>query len=297
LGETSELLRELVLAQVDEQKSDIDTLRRVFAKHDPENRGYIDAFDFETFGHEMGYSGTTDELEDLFAAMDTNHDGLIDWDEYTAFFSKESDAGGNVAAELRRSMFDGAHDTSDLRVLRKMFDKEDANTNGELDLKEFRKLCKALGFLGTDMEVTQAFRTADSGGSGTIDWEEFRGWYQAKNPDSVMRQLILEKQKEENKYTLLKTFFDKMDKDKTGALDRAEFKALAKVINLDAKPKQLEEYFKQIDYDKNGTIDFEEFKEWFSTTVRAHPGWLSTISVFRSKPVFVWRFCVGAQGA
>jgi calmodulin len=264
LGETSELLRELLLAQVDEQSSDIDTLRRVFAKHDPENRGYVEAFDFETFGNELGYSGTKDELEDLFAAMDTNHDGLIDWDEYTAFFSKESSEGGEAAADMRRSVFDGAHDTSDLRVLRKMFEKEDTNTNGQLDLKEFERLCKALGFLGTDVEVTQAFRTADSGGGGAIDWEEFRGWYQAKNPDSVMRQLILQKQKEENKYIVLKTFFDKMDKDKSGDLDRAEFKALAKAINLDARPKQLEAYFKQIDYDRSGTIDFDEFKEWYS---------------------------------
>jgi CRP-like cAMP-binding protein/Ca2+-binding EF-hand superfamily protein len=99
-----------------------------------------------------------------------------------------------------------------------------------------------------------------------MDWEEFRAWYQAKNPDSVMRAVILEKQKEENKFTLLKNFFDKMDKGKTGALDRAEFRGLCKAISLDANPKQLDVYFKQIDYDKNGTIEFEEFKEWFVTT-------------------------------
>jgi hypothetical protein len=41
----------------------------------------------------------------------------------------------------------------------------------------------------------------------------------------------------------------------------------------------------------------KEIGNFFHATVRARPGRSSALSVLRSKSVFVWRFCMGAQGS
>lgn len=267
LGESTDMLRGLLVEQLEENKVTIDTLRVVFAKHD-NGRGFIDKFDFDVFSEQLGYSGDTSDLEDMFAAMDTNNDDLIDWDEWVDYFLPVvADNEDVTREEVRRNLFEKyTGDSIDLKVLRQYFDSVDINNNGSLDIREFRKLCGKLGFIGTELEITESFNRADEDGGGGIDWNEFRDWYNAKNPDAVQQAIAKKREDEESSTAMLKGMFEKFDQDGNGVLQRSEFKKMAKAIKLDANAKQCETYFKDIDKDKSGEIEYEEFAVWYATS-------------------------------
>jgi len=53
------------------------------------------------------------------------------------------------------------------------------------------------------------------------------------------------------------------DRDGSGAIDQAEFRALVASLGLLIPAEEVENTFKAIDLDNNGTIEFEEFFQWF----------------------------------
>jgi len=55
------------------------------------------------------------------------------------------------------------------------------------------------------------------------------------------------------------------DRDGSGAIDMAEFRALVASLGLMIPADEVENTFRAIDLDNNGTIEFEEFFQWFHT--------------------------------
>ena len=53
------------------------------------------------------------------------------------------------------------------------------------------------------------------------------------------------------------------DRDNSGAIDMAEFRALVASLGLLIAPEEVENTFRAIDLDGNGTLEFEEFFQWF----------------------------------
>jgi len=53
------------------------------------------------------------------------------------------------------------------------------------------------------------------------------------------------------------------DRDGSGAIDKAEFRALVASLGLLIPAEEIENTFRAIDLDDNGTIEFEEFYQWF----------------------------------
>jgi len=53
------------------------------------------------------------------------------------------------------------------------------------------------------------------------------------------------------------------DRDGSGAIDMAEFRALVASLGLLIPAEEVENTFRAIDLDNNGTLEFEEFYQWF----------------------------------
>jgi calcium-binding protein CML len=264
LGDSAAILQELMVTQLDADKVDGDTLRRVFAKHDNDGNGYIDAFEFDVLVEELGYNGKVDDMKDLFKQMDKDNNGLIDWQEFVAYFGSAAKGGGKIVADLRRNLFNKFTDQAlDLRDLRKVFDKFDKDGDGQIEPDEFYRAAKNLGWSGTEEELDESFMRADADGNGTIEWPEFRDWYKSKNPDAVVKMMQEMEGSDENAIAMLKELFDKHDSDSNGELSMKEFFKMAKSIKLATKKAELERMFRDMDVDKGGTIDFGEFKDWY----------------------------------
>ena len=123
----------------------------------------------------------TDQLEsmwDQFATVaDTNHDGVIDRDEWDAFSV-------GMTATLRAV---GPDDESPLDpYVRRLFDVIDADGDGRITEKEYGDWLASLG-LAADTDIAGAFANLDDNGDGTLSWQEFsvcgRNYWTNADPD------------------------------------------------------------------------------------------------------------------
>lgn len=62
--------------------------------------------------------------------------------------------------------------------LRKRFDGVDGDGNGKIDQAELGGLLDALGVGFSESQLKATFESIDRNGSGLIDFEEFRAWWQ-----------------------------------------------------------------------------------------------------------------------
>lgn len=61
----------------------------------------------------------------------------------------------------------------------------------------------------------------------------------------------------------LKRDFDEFDKDKSGFIDKGEFRGLLGKLGEDLSLAELDRVFNRLDLDRSGEIEFSEFVEWF----------------------------------
>jgi len=64
--------------------------------------------------------------------------------------------------------------------LRDRFDRFDRDSNGTIDEAELGLLLDALGVGYTDAQVSATFTSLDQDGSGQLEFEEFRAWWQSR---------------------------------------------------------------------------------------------------------------------
>jgi EF-hand domain pair len=65
-------------------RTDLNSIRHAFATFDKDGSGTIDAEELYACLKAMGHHPEPLELEELLAQMDTNGDGVIDFDEFSA---------------------------------------------------------------------------------------------------------------------------------------------------------------------------------------------------------------------
>ena len=65
----------------------------------------------------------------------------------------------------------------DNAALRARFDGYDQNGDGQLELDEFGQLLDELGAGYEEAQVRAAFASLDADQNGSIDFEEFSGWW------------------------------------------------------------------------------------------------------------------------
>jgi calcium-binding protein CML len=63
--------------------------------------------------------------------------------------------------------------------LRDRFDRFDLDGNGTISEAELAQLLDALGVGYTEIQVRATFTSLDGDGSGQIEFEEFRAWWQS----------------------------------------------------------------------------------------------------------------------
>lgn len=86
---------------------------------------------------------------------------------------------------------------------------------------------------------------------------------------------VSEEQIEEFKKT-----FDHFDKDKSGELNKLEFKACLASLDEDVSEEEFESTFAQLDENDDGQITFDEFLSWISTVKREGSGHEDVIKAF-----------------
>lgn len=131
--------------------------------------------------------------------------------------------------------------------LQEIFSQVDINNSGLLDLNEFKKAVKLLGY-NNDLDPKREFKRIDSDQSGFLDYEEFR-------------RAMLGRGTKEITLLKLKKVFKKLDRNRNKTMEFDEFKLAARYIGFGSigGENDLKELFEKVDTNESGVIDWKEF--------------------------------------
>jgi len=134
-----------------------------------------------------------------------------------------------------------------------VFNHIDKDGNDEVSKNELRSVLGELKLEMNDEEFEQLFSELDSDQSGQIDKAEFTKWYISSQQRMLKR---------------VKETFDRLDKDNSNTLGRAEIKELLLSCSPNVKEVDITEALTNMykSGDEN-EITYEEFEEWYKESV------------------------------
>ncbi|KAG2545968.1 calmodulin-like protein 4 isoform X1 [Panicum virgatum] len=117
--------------------------------------GCITMEELATVTRSLGLDPSDQELSDMMSEVDTDGNGIIDFQEFQSL--------------IARKMKDGDGDEE----LKEAFEVLDKDQNGFISPNELRAVMTNLGEKMTDQEVEQMIREADTDGDGLVNYDEF----------------------------------------------------------------------------------------------------------------------------
>jgi len=186
----------------------------------------------------------------------------------------------HIARELCMSV-------DDVVLVKRVFDSFDSDRSNCLSEGEFEMaICQLLQVQVADgaalPERVKAISQwhwwdSDRDGDGSIDFREFVRWYSTNgfseellldDNERWLRKLAKRHEISATYAESIKRHFDKIDTDKSGAIDKEEFsRILHKILkvpaHLELPETRVQFYWSEIDADSSGTALFEEFLSWW----------------------------------
>eukprot|EP00638_Chattonella_subsalsa_P000152 CAMPEP_0117736784 /NCGR_PEP_ID=MMETSP0947-20121206/2141_1 /TAXON_ID=44440 /ORGANISM="Chattonella subsalsa, Strain CCMP2191" /LENGTH=1011 /DNA_ID=CAMNT_0005552151 /DNA_START=179 /DNA_END=3214 /DNA_ORIENTATION=+ len=148
-----------------------------------------------------------------------------------------------------------------------VFDEMDRFGHDSLNLNDFKRALKQMGFKFSDMDCRKLFKTLDSDDSGDIDYQEFKDFVKSRRKgessaekqivDSVRQRLCQLAQTLDGSYDFFQVFSE-FSHDRCGDIPfEACVRGLMKVGLNRREAKQLTNF---LDKDGDGSISFREFE-------------------------------------
>ncbi|PIN09696.1 Calmodulin and related proteins (EF-Hand superfamily) [Handroanthus impetiginosus] len=134
-------------------------LRDVFATFDKNNDGFITRQELKESLKNIGISAGETDVADMVEKVDSNGDGLIDFDEFCKLFDSNIISGDNRDGDLREA-----------------FDVFDDNKDGLITVEELGLVLTSMGFTeGNKLEdCKEMIRKVDVDGDGMVNFDEFK---------------------------------------------------------------------------------------------------------------------------
>ena len=126
-------------------------------RNDPaqDGDGCITAAELGTVMRSLGQFPTDEELQQMIDESDTNHDGVIDFQEFLDMVRRQE-----------------VHQTNEPDIGLEAFKVFDVDGDGYITADELRQIMAKLGETLTDEEVEMMIEEADSDGDGQISYKE-----------------------------------------------------------------------------------------------------------------------------
>uniref|UniRef100_K4AL48 EF-hand domain-containing protein n=4 Tax=Setaria TaxID=4554 RepID=K4AL48_SETIT len=129
--------------------------QEAFSLFDKNGDGCITMEELAAVTRSLGLDPSDQELNDMMSEVDTDGNGIIDFQEFQSL--------------IARKMKDGDGDEE----LKEAFEVLDKDQNGFISPNELRTVMTNLGERMTDEEVEQMIREADTDGDGQVNYDEF----------------------------------------------------------------------------------------------------------------------------
>lgn len=154
----------------------------------------------------------------------------------------------------------------ELNEMQELFKMIDKDKDGEISETELGHVIKDLGIQVTHEQLGDFFKQMDKDKSGTISFSEFVSglrWTRksaelaTKSQQNPLSKFVSSLKDDHLKK--MKDLFMEMDKNKDGALSRAELVEVMTNLGVKANKQEFDELFSNLDENGNGTIELEEF--------------------------------------
>jgi len=162
------------------------------------------------------------------------------------------------------------------RQVMSIFSHFDTDCSGAIDRDEFRAMAATMDLRMSDSEIDNVFTIVDLDKNGTIEFEEFYDWLvNSKKKGTAIKNGLKSLAAyagfvpQDDPEKILE-IFNKIDTDKSGAIDPDEFRALVTDLHLKLDDAEIMALFKSIDLDGNGTLEFNEFLTWWQDSVSGY---------------------------
>ncbi|KAH6772409.1 hypothetical protein C2S52_004800 [Perilla frutescens var. hirtella] len=145
-------------------------LRGVFATFDKNNDGYITRYELRESLQKIGIAAGERDVDEMVQKVDSNGDGLIDFDEFCKLYESMEGCGVGEAAAEGSTAGGGDGD------LREAFDVFDGNKDGLITVEELGLVLSSLGFTeGKKIEdCKEMIKKVDIDGDGMVNFDEFK---------------------------------------------------------------------------------------------------------------------------
>ncbi len=221
-------------------------LRKLLTQMDRNGDETIDKTELQQWILRSFRSLAKEESQERMEEADEDADGRVSWDEYRKeefdLDQEEMEADEDKLADDE----DRAEEYLMMQEDKILFAAADKNSDGHLDRDEFLSFSHPEE--DTDMHsivVQQVLRQKDADGDGAVDFQEFVG---ERGRDQSKEWVVAEKER----------FDGELDKDRDGALGRAEILAWMIPSNEEMAGEEVEHLFAGADDDVDGRLTFRE---------------------------------------
>eukprot|EP01043_Picozoa_sp_COSAG02_P004996 COSAG02_NODE_133_length_34692_cov_83.845229_9_plen_3037_part_00 len=255
-----------------------------FKMMDPDGDGVITFEEFAEFWKE-------NEIEQLVADMDRE-----EVKEAVEDMGVDVNRPGVVSQLTMREALK-AHYSGKVWTAHTAFDRLDRDNSGKLERSEFKQAAGILGaslkFFMTVDEVNRQFNQIDLDNDGFVTFEEFQNWWTGFETDSkvgemdeadlaiAMQEAGIEAEGASvasmkdalrahtaAKVMTVRSLFDSIDEDGSGALDRGEMEKAAAILGAQLgflmSEDQISHQWQLLDPDGDGDVTFDEFQAWWN---------------------------------
>ncbi|KAH3756256.1 neurocalcin-like [Pelomyxa schiedti] len=140
-------------------------------------------------------------------------------------FKKHATADGRITRDAFKKILGGVmHDA----LAEQVFDSFDADGNGYMDLREYLAMMGVTHGGNLDQKLNASFDLFDKDGNGTLSRDEVKGMFvliikQKRAAAGQSQNEPLDEKSMQTIQGIVDTVFDRVDTDRSGAIDRQEF--------------------------------------------------------------------------
>ncbi|KAG2216647.1 hypothetical protein INT45_010787 [Circinella minor] len=166
-------------------QEELNSLKQAFSLYDRDSDGGITVKEFGDILKSLNVNGSTEEIESIVKAVDSNRDGCIDFNEFVVAMTRHlpppTQQQQKVKGNPKRSetfppggnknkRF-SSHEDDELKQCFHAFDK---NGDGFISINELEEVMNKLGEKLTQQELKDMMDDADTNHDGMIDFKEFK---------------------------------------------------------------------------------------------------------------------------
>jgi Ca2+-binding EF-hand superfamily protein len=245
-------------------------MQRLFKIGDKDENGVLDALELRDLLRKSGFQLDDDAITKIMVAVDTNRDGVIQYDEFC-------NAINMLIAELHSNempAFETVSTTELTSYLQRLFKIGDVNGDGVLQPEEFEGLLRKSGFQFGNEMISKIMDAADVNQDGVIQYNEFvpailalvrntNTAPAAPSAKAIASEVAAMPSLSQVPPAQLERYMQRLfkigDKDNNGSLDALEVRDLLRKSGFNLDNQTIARIMVGSDTNKDGVIQYSEF--------------------------------------